>query len=409
MENSTLNAPSKRDIKFTIAACYFGAFTQAAVAGLPPLFYSLYNEQLGLSLQLIALFPTLFFGLQIIIDGLFSGVVAKIGYKRTAMLADAFSMLGLILLGFTPLFPSPTAVIFISTVLCAIGSGIIEITASPLIEALPNDNKSSAMSFLHSFYCWGYLFVILLTTGFFALFGKEKWFVLPFVFALIPIIGGMLYIPIKRIVTLEEQGSVKFSSFGKNSLFVLLFLMMVCAGAGEQVVSQWASFFVEKGLGISKTLGDLFGTSAFALCMALARTFFGAKTHKSDICKSLLISVIILAAAYLLTALSPVPAISVIGVGLCGLSVGILWPCTLSLAGESGLNGGTLMFALLALAGDIGCTLGPTLAGEISAATSINVGLLAGVIFPVINMILLIVYKSAHKKKITENVIKNAL
>lgn len=409
MENPTLNAPSKRDIKLTVAACYFGTFTQATVAGLPPLFYSLYNEQLGLPLQLITLFPTLFFGLQIIIDGLFSGVVAKIGYKRTAMLADAFSTLGLILLGFTPLFPSPTAVIFISTVLCAIGSGLIEITASPLIEALPNDNKSSAMSFLHSFYCWGYLFVILLTTGFFALFGKEKWFVLPFVFALIPIIGGTLYIPIKRIVTLEEQGSVKFSSFGKNSLFILLFLMMMCAGAGEQVVSQWASFFVEKGLGISKTLGDLFGTSAFALCMALARTFFGAKTHKSDICKSLLISVIILAAAYFLTALSPVPAISVIGVGLCGLSVGILWPCTLSLAGESGLNGGTLMFALLALAGDIGCTLGPTLAGEISAATSINVGLLAGVIFPVINVILLIVYKSAHKKKITENVIKNAL
>lgn len=409
MNNLNTNTPSGKDIKFTVAACYFATFTQAAVANLPPLFYVLYNEQLGLPLQLIALFPTVFFGLQIIIDALFSGVAARIGYKKTAIIADIFSAVGLILLGFSPMLSSTTVAIFVSSILCAIGSGIIEITASPLIEALPSDNKSSAMSFLHSFYCWGYLFVVLFTTLFFAVFGKKNWHILPFIFALIPITGGALYVPIKRIVTLEESGTAKFSSFGKSPMFIILFLMMICAGASEQVISQWASYFAEKGLNVTKTLGDLLGASVFALCMALARTFFGAKSHKTDLSNALLASVAVLTAAYLITALSPIPALSLAGVGLCGLSVGILWPCTLSLAGESGINGGTLMFALLALAGDIGCTVGPTVSGEISAVSSINTGILAGIVFPVVNIVLIVLYNMLKRKKITENAGKNTL
>jgi len=389
-----------RDAKLTIAACYFGSFTQAAVANLPPLFYVLYNEKLGLPLELIALFPTIFFGLQIIIDGLFSKLIDKIGYKLTATAADCMAVVGLVLLGLTPVFPSPAAIIVVSTVICAIGSGIIEITTSPLIEALPGDGKSAAMSLLHSFYCWGHLFVILASTLFFALFGHDKWYILPFIFSCIPATGAVLYLCIGKLRTLEEDGhSNKFADFGKNSLFAILFALMICAGAGEQVVSQWASFFAEKGLNISKAAGDLLGTSAFALCMASARTFFGVKGDKLNLSKSLLVCGVVLVLSYLLTALSPIPALSLAGVALCGLSVGIVWPCVLSLAGESGLNGGTLMFALLALGGDIGCTIGPAVSGEIIAKSGLHSGILIGAIFPVISVILLVVYRSLIKKK----------
>lgn len=391
---------SAKDVKLTIAACYSASFTQAAVANLPPLFYALYNEELGIPLGLIALIPTLFFGLQIATDAVFSVIVAKIGYRATAVIANALSASGLIILGFSPLFPSAIAAIFVSTFLCAIGSGIIEITTSPLVEALPGDGKSAAMSLLHSFYCWGYLAVVLSTTLFFALFGKTNWHVLPFFFALIPITCSILFLCIGRLNTLEDNGcSKRFSEFGKNSIFLILFLLMICAGAGEQVIAQWASFFAEKGLGVSKATGDLLGTSAFALCMALSRTFYGVKGKKIPLSKTLVVCSGALAFSYLLTALSPIPALSLIGVALCGLSVGIMWPGTLALAGESRLGGGTLMFAILALAGDVGATLAPSVAGEVSALTNVSTGILTGTIFPVASLILLMLYAKSIKAK----------
>lgn len=388
-----------KDTKLTIAACYFGIFTQAAVANLPPLFYVLYNQRLNIPMELIAIFPLIFFAVQIAVDSLFSKLIEKIGYRFTAILADLFSMTGLILLGLTPLFSSDVVCVIASTVLCAIGSGIIEITASPLIEALPGDGKTAAMSLLHSFYCWGHLFVVLFSTLFFNIFGEIRWYVLPLIFALVPAVGIVLFSLIGKLHTLEESGrSNKFSDFGINALFPLLFLLMICAGAGEQAVAQWASFFAEQGLNVSKTTGDLLGTSAFALCMAAARTFFGIKGEKINLNKSLTVCALSLTAAYLLTSLSPVPALSLVGIGLCGLAVGIFWPGILSLAGQSGLSGGTLMFALLALGGDIGCTLGPSVAGEIAAATNVSVGILSGTVFPVLAIILLAVYKRKTDK-----------
>lgn len=388
-----------RDERLTVAACYFGIFTQAAVANLPPLFYVLYTQRLGLSVGLIALFPFIFFAIQIVVDAVFSKIVSKIGYRTTAILADAFSATGLILLGLTPLFETSTAIVICSTVLCAVGSGMVEITASPLIEALPGEGKTSAMSLLHSFYCWGHLFVVLFSTLFFNIFGEERWFVLPLIFAAVPAVGIILYSSITKIYTLEENGcSNSFSDFGKNALFPLLFLLMVCAGAGEQAVAQWASFFAEQGLKVSKTTGDLLGTSAFALCMAAARTFFGIKGEKIDLIKALSACAAVLAAAYLLTALSPLPVLSLIGIALCGLAVGIFWPSVLSLAGKSGLGGGTLMFALLALGGDIGCTIGPSIAGEIAAVSSVSIGILSGTIFPLAAIVLLAIYKNKSKQ-----------
>ena len=382
-----------KDVKRTFLACYSGIFTQAAVLNLPPLFYVIYTTDLALSLSFVAILPTLIFGLQIIVDATFSKLIAKIGYKKTAVFADTFSIIGLTILGLTPFLNAPEVTIICSTVLCAVGSGMIEITTSPLIEALETENKSATMSLMHSFYCWGHFAVVILTTAFLWAFGKNYWFILPFIAAIIPILSACFYLSIKKIHTLEEQGcSNKFSDFGKNKIFFLLVGLMICAGASEQNIAQWASYFAEEGLNVSKSFGDLLGTSLFALFMALARTFFGVIGKKLSLKKALILASAGLTVAYLITALSPLPALSLAGLALCGVFVGITWPGVLSLSGESGLKGGTLMFALLSLGGDIGCTLGPTLVGEIANAASINYGVLSGTVFPVVMFILLLIY-----------------
>lgn len=381
-----------KDVKRTFLACYSGAFTQAAVLNLPPLFYVIYNTKLGLSLSLIALLLTMVFGIQIFIDLAFSRVISKIGYKKAAVAANLFCVAGLIVLGLTPLFDQPQLSIVCSTLFSAIGAGMIEITTSPLLEALQTENKSAAMSLLHSFYCWGHFVIVIATTAFLWIFGQDKWFIMPLITAIVPLLSTCFYLSIGKIKTLEDQGcSNKFSDFGKNKTFVLLVLLMLCAGACEQNIAQWASYFAEKGLNVSKTLGDLWGTSLFALFMAVSRTLFGFVGKKISLKKSLLVCSIGLIFAYLITALSPLPFMSLAGLALCGLFVGIAWPGIISLPGESGLKGGTLMFALLSLGGDLGCTLGPTLVGELAAVLDINKGVLIGTAFPIIMCVLMII------------------
>lgn len=382
----------------TIAACYLGLFTQAVVINLSPLFYVIYTTDLNLPLSLIAILPTMVFGIQIFIDALFSRFIAKLGYKFTAVMADTLCLVGLICMGIMPFVPNKTITLIISTLFCSVGSGIIEITTSPLIEAVSGDEKSGAMSFLHSFYCWGHFFVVLLTTAFLSIFGKENWYIMPFITALVPLSGGICYLSINKLHTLEDEGcSNSFKDFGKNRIFVLLMLLMICAGAGEQGIAQWASYFAEKGLNVSKSIGDLAGVCLFAFFMALSRTGYGILGKKLNLTKTLTISAAGLALSYLLTAISPIPLLSLSGIALCGLFVGVMWPGVLSLAGESKLNGGTLMFALMALGGDIGCTLGSSIVGEISANSSMNTGILVGMLFPLCMFILMFVYGKKQK------------
>ena len=387
------------DAKKTTLACYASLLTQAVVINLSPLLYAIFNFKLGLSAATIALLSTLTFALQMAVDALFSPLIYKIGYKTTALMADGFGALGLILLGLSPFIGGGTLII-IGILTGSIGSAMIEVVASPLLEALPGDKKSASMSLLHSFYCWGHLFVVLFATAFFFFFGEDYWFILPFIMVIVPLINAALFFSIKKITTLEEGGaSNKFSSFGKNKYFVMLAVLMICAGASEQGIAQWASYFAEVGLGVKKSFGDLLGTSMFALFMALARTFFGFKGHKLNLEKSLAFCGAGLTFSYLLAALSPVPVLSLIGVALCGLFVGITWPGTLSLSGDSGLCGGTLMFALLALGGDIGCTLGPAVVGGINTATgNLNLAILAGTIFPIILTVTALIYFFCRKK-----------
>ena len=375
----------------TIYACFIGYVVQAVVNNFVPLLFLTFEKTYGIPLSKITMLITLNFGVQLIVDLLSAGFVDKIGYRVSIVIAHAASALGLIGLVVLPnLFPDAYTGILLSVMIYAIGGGLIEVLISPIMESCPTDNKEKAMSLLHSFYCWGHVGVVLLSTLFFAVFGIENWKILALLWALVPLCNLLLFAT-APICTLNEEGEKGMSLSGllTSKIFWILMLLMVCSGACEQAVSQWASTFAEKGLGISKTAGDLAGPMMFALLMGTSRLLYGKWGEKMNLQKCMAYSGILCAVSYLLISLSPSPVLSLIGCGICGFSVGILWPGTFSMAAKQLRSGGTVLFALLALAGDLGCTGGPTYVGLISGAfgDDLKAGILAALIFPALLLV----------------------
>lgn len=378
----TKHNPYKR----TLTACFIGYIVQAIVNNFAPLLFLTFQSTYGIPLSRITLLVTINFGLQLLIDLLSAGFIDKIGYRASVVLAHIFSAAGLILMTVLPgLLPDAFVGLLISVLVYALGGGLLEVLVSPIVEACPTDNKEKAMSLLHSFYCWGHVGVVLLSTLFFAVFGIENWKILALLWALVPLFNLILFAT-APICTLNEDGEKGMSLSGllTSKIFWILMLLMVCSGACEQAVSQWASTFAEKGLGISKTAGDLAGPMMFALLMGTSRLLYGKWGEKMNLQKCMAYSGVLCAVSYLLISLSPSPILSLIGCGICGFSVGILWPGTFSMAAKQLRSGGTVLFALLALAGDLGCTGGPTYVGLISGAfgDDLKAGILAALIFP---------------------------
>ena len=362
----------KNQYNKTITACFTGYIVQAVVNNFAPLLFLFFQKSYQIPLSQITLLITFNFGVQLLVDLISVSFVDKIGYRVSMVLAHIFSAGGLILLTILPeLLPLPFAGILISVMIYAIGGGLLEVLVSPVVEACPSDNKEKAMSMLHSFYCWGYAGVVLLSTLFFHLAGIENWKLLALVWSLLPICNAIAFtkVPIAPLIEEGESG-LKLKELLGMKIFWVLLLMMVCAGASEQAVSQWASTFAEQGLGISKTAGDLAGPLAFAILMGLSRLFYGKYGDRINLGISLL----------------PVPQLSLIACAVCGLSVGIMWPGTFSKASAALPKGGTAMFALLALGGDVGCTGGPTLVGMVSGMfqDNLKIGIFAGILFPVL-------------------------
>lgn len=375
--------------KHTIAACSLGYVVQAVVNNFVPLLFVFFSGNFGISLSKMTFFVTINFAIQLLTDLVSAGIVNKIGYKASVITADAMAAAGLISLGILPYIIDPYTGLLISILLYAIGGGLLEVVVSPMVEACPTEHKASTMSILHSFYCWGHVFVVILSTLFFKLFGMDNWRYAAFLWALWPIanIFYFLNVPIPEIK--EEGGEGGLKGILCSGIFWLMFILMVCAGAAELSMSQWSSAFAEKGLNISKTMGDLLGTLMFALLMGISR-LAGAKIIAKISLKSFMIFCSCLCiVSYLVAGLVQNPVIALLGCGLCGFSVGIMWPGTYSLSAKKIPNGGTAMFALLALGGDIGCSSGPTLVGLVSGALGDNLraGLLAAVIFPIILLI----------------------
>lgn len=379
--------------KTTIFSCFAGYVVQAIINNFLPLLFIMFNNTYNIPLSKITLLVTINFGVQLTVDLLATKFVDKIGYRASILLAHLCSALGLLLLPILPHVMDAFAGILVCVIIYAIGGGIIEVLISPIMEACPTDNKEKAMSLLHSFYCWGHVGVVLLSTVFFRIFGIGNWKTLCVIWAIIPILNGLLFTktPIAHLISEEEKGMTIKELF-KNKVFWVLMIMMVCSGASEQAVSQWASAFAEQGLGISKTAGDLAGPMTFAILMGSARALYGKYGEKINLNKFMIMSSTLCIASYLLISLSASPVLSLIGCGICGISVGIMWPGTFSTAAASLRKGGTAMFALLALGGDLGCSGGPSLVGAITDVANGNMktGILAAILFPVVLTICLI-------------------
>lgn len=393
--------------KNTLISCYVCFFIQSIVNNFSPLLFSTYSREFSVSLDQITLLVGFNFTIQMIVDLLGAGFADRIGYRRGIIIAHIFSAVGIAGLGVFPYIMPPFAGLLTATVFCALGSGFIEVLASPIVEALPTEEKSSAMSLLHSFYCWGHIAIVLLSTLFFSLAGGADWRILAFLWAIIPAVNCIffIFVPINSYSAGRETiPARKLFSLRDFRLFLLL---MICAGAAEQSIAQWASLFAETGLGVSKTVGDLLGPCMFALMMALSRTFYGAFGAKLKLSRVMTVCAIGMIGGYVLTFAAPIPAVSLIGCAVVGLFVGIYWPGTLSLATRRLPQGGTSMFALLALAGDVGCASGPSLigliSGRLSGDASLKVGILSAAIFPIAAFILLNALKSKRNQPETDS------
>lgn len=372
----------------TLYACFAGYIVQAIVNNFVPLLFLTFQSQYHIPLFRITMLVTMNFGLQLLIDFSSIAFIDKLGYRTCMVLAHVFSASGLILLTILPeICSDPFIGILLSILIYAVGGGLLEVLVSPIVEACPTNNKEKAMSLLHSFYCWGCVAVILFSTVFFYLFGIRNWKILAVLWAIIPILNGIcfLHVPIASLTDDGARGLTVKELVG-TKLFWLFLLLMLCAGACEQAVSQWASTFAESALGLSKTLGDLVGPMMFAIFMGTSRMLYGKHGEKINLRHFMLGSSLLCLISYLLIAYAPIPVIGLIGCSLCGFSVGILWPGVFSMASASIRNGGTAMFALLALAGDLGCLTGPGLVGMVSSCFGDNLktGTLAAALFPIL-------------------------
>lgn len=372
----------------TMYACFIGYIVQAVVNNFVPLLFVVFQDSYHIPLSQITALITINFLIQLGVDLLSAGVVDKLGYRTCVLIAHGCAAAGLVLLAFLPdLLPNPFAGILIAVGIYAVGGGLIEVLISPILEACPTKNKEKAMSLLHSFYCWGHVGVVLISTVFFRFAGVGNWRILTVLWALIPV-GNLVLFAGAPIYSLHEEGETGLTlrELFTKKIFWILMLMMLCAGASEQAVSQWASIFAEKGLGVSKTVGDLAGPMAFAALMGTSRLIYGKYGDRLNLNRFMTLSCFLCIAAYGCISLIPNAAVGLAGCAVCGFSVGILWPGTFSKASAAVKGGGTAMFALLALAGDLGCSGGPTLAGAVSSrcGDNLRMGILAAVVFPVL-------------------------
>ena len=392
----------RQDFRHTLCASFVGYIVQAIINNFAPLLFLTFQTTYAISLDRIALLVTFNFGIQLVVDVLAAKFVDKIGYRTCVVAAHLFSAAGLVGLTLLPeWFGDPYAGLLAATVLYAVGGGLIEVLISPIVEACPTERKEATMSLLHSFYCWGHVAVVLLSTAFFALFGIANWKILVLIWAAVPLINTFYFSQVPLRTLQEEAQGLPIRKLAGMRIFWIMLLMMLCAGASEQAVIQWASAFAEAGLGVTKTVGDLAGPCAFALLMGAARVFYAKCSERIRLLPFMLFSTLLCIASYLLISLSSSPVLSLLGCALCGLSVGILWPGTFSIAAKEIRAGGTALFALLALAGDLGCATGPTLVGFGSGAfrDNLKIGILSAILFPLLLILCLGLYTLYKKSK----------
>lgn len=392
----------QKNYKKTLIACYLGFVTQAITANFAPLLFLTFKSAYGIGLETVALIPTVFYLTQLLVDFAATKFVDKIGYRTCVVSSQLLSAAGLACMAILPeLLPAPFLGILLAVVLYAMGSALIEVLVSPIVEACPFENKKGMMSLLHSFYCWGAVGVILGSTLFFTVFGIENWKILTLLWAAIPFCNAFNFLacPIERLV--EDGKSMRAGQLLRLPLFWLLILLMVCSGASEASMAQWASAFTESAMGVSKTVGDLAGPCLFAALMGATRVLYGKMSEKLDLIKTMLACSAFCVVCYLAASLASLPLIGLAGCACCGIAVGIMWPGSISISSQKCPRGGTAMFAFLALAGDFGATVSPAMVGGVAklAGGDLKAGLLAGTAFPLLLLLGLFLLRRKYNRK----------
>lgn len=399
-----------RTYKDTAIACYVGYVVQAIVNNLSPIFFIIYQDELGISYSMLSWLVFINFATQLVTDVLSVHFTERVGHKMAVAVANLCAGAGLVMLGVLPkLMGGSFASLVIPTMVCAVGGGLIEVLISPIVDMLPGEKKSSKMSFLHSFYCWGQMLTVLVTTLLLFAIGTKLWFVVPIIWAVIPLANGVNFMSVPIIDPVNGDEKVPVKTLLTSKVFLAMLVLMLAAGSSELTMSQWASLFAEKGLGVSKVIGDIAGPCAFAFLMGLGRVVYGIVGSKVKVETALLASAAFCVATYLTASLSKSPIISLIACAICGISVAVMWPGTYSMAAERYEKGGTSMFAMLAIFGDLGCAVGPWLAGLVSAGAAmtgvgvneqLRYGIGAGIIFPLMMVIIIVIMKIKSSKKV---------
>ncbi len=388
----------KNTYKPTIFACYRANFVHASINNLSPLLFIVYQQKFNLSYTLLASLILFNFCTQILADLISVKYVDKIGYRKSAVFSQGMAVLGLVLMAILPnVLPSAFLGLAISTFVCGLGGGVMEVILSPIVDAIPSEAKASAMSLLHSFYCWGQVFVVIVTTTLLFFLGDDLWYFIPLVWALIPIYNFFSFIKVPLGDTIPHEEKTPLKKLFSSKIFLIAMLIMICAGASEISMAQWSSLFAETSLGVSKVVGDLLGPCLFAVFMGIGRVIFGIYGHKINLFNTLIASSALAALCYVGTALFQIPILSLISCALCGLGVALMWPGTISCSSAIFPKGGAAMFGVLAIGGDIGCSIGPAMLGAISDQTDLRFGMLTGTIFPVI-LLLGVIYLKHYAK-----------
>lgn len=396
------NSPASGAYKGTKIACYTGYIVQAIVANLAPLLFITFNRTFDISLTKITFLSGFNFAVQLLVDLIAARYAERLGYRKSVILSQIFAAAGMIGYGALPyLLGNRFAGLLIATALCAVGGGLIEVLVSPIVESCPSDSKSGSMSLLHSFYCWGQAAVVLLSTLFFTVCGIDNWRILTVIWAVVPIVNAFTFTRVPVPQPVEEGAAMSAKQLFSSRGFGILILLMICSGAAELAISQWASAFAEAALNVNKTVGDLMGPCLFAILMGVSRAFYSVFSRRTGLVRFMAVSGILCFIGYLTASLSPFPALSLAGCALCGFSVGIFWPGTLSIAARVCPNGGTFMYGILALAGDVGCVCGTGFVGFISGmfGDDLKKGILCASVFPILMFIGLTVCRSRMNRE----------
>ena len=384
----------------TIIACFIGYIVQAVVNNFAPLLFLTFQSDYGVPLGQIAMLTAINFTVQLVTDAVSPAAIKRVGYRAAAVTAHFLAAAGILLMAFLPEVMPPFAGLLLASCIYAVGGGLIEVIISPIVQSCPGDKKEAAMSLLHSFYCWGHLGVVLISSGFFALFGTGHWQVLAVIWAALPVFNLFFFLQVPMYSPEEDgEGGMGFRGLLKQKIFWVLLLLMFCAGSSEQAMSQWASAFAESALGLSKAMGDLAGPCTFALCMGLARAFYAKKADRLKLSRYMAFCGVLSIGGYVLASLG-VPLLGMLGCGVCGFAVGVLWPGTFSAAAAALPAGGTAMYAFLALAGDLGCASSPAAAGAVADASGGNLqpAMAFSVVFPVMLLVGIWLYRRTAER-----------